>query len=120
MTLYKGNEQILPLDTEDSYENVAGEEEIYLEETEEELRTTLISSASNSTTTSYWIAVETHTEREGGQRERRHLASPRSAFAPQSTLQQERTQAVQDLLTGDSDDAPLSEGTLEDMLEDQN
>ena len=119
MTLYKSNEQNLTLDTESLYEKVASQEEVYLESTEEELRTTLISSASDSNTGSCWIAVETQTERETGWSERRRLASPRSTLAPQDTREQERTQAADDLLTGDSDDAPLSEQTVEQMLQEQ-
>ena len=116
MALYKSNEQI---DTEVFYEKIASQEEVYLESTEEEIRTTLISTASDSNTGSCWIAVETQTERETGSSGRRRLASPRSTLAPQDTLEQERTQAADDLLTGDSDDAPLSEETVEQMLDKQ-
>jgi hypothetical protein len=41
--IYESNDKNLPTDTETYYEAVAGQEEIYLEETEEEIRMILIS-----------------------------------------------------------------------------
>ena len=42
MSIYKSNDEKIPTDTEAYYEAVASQEEIYLEETEEELRAILI------------------------------------------------------------------------------
>lgn len=41
--IYESNDENIPTDTETCYEEVASQEEIYLEETEEEIRMILIS-----------------------------------------------------------------------------
>ena len=70
--------------TEECYEEQAWREEIYLEETEEELRIVLESDDSSSSQND-------------------------------SSIKQ-REQAIEELIIGDSDDPPLSEETVEDML----
>lgn len=120
MTLYKNTDPVLTFNMEDRCEKIASQEEVYLEETEEELRTSLISSASNSVERSYWIAVETHTDREISLIYGRPSPHQGSVLDEQAILEQQRARAAADLLTGDSDDAPISEDTLSEMLESQN
>ena len=43
MSIHTGNDKNIPIDTEACYETVASQEEIYLEETEEEVRAILTS-----------------------------------------------------------------------------
>lgn len=117
MTLYKSNEQILASTAEANFERLASQEETYLEETEEELRTTLIASSSEAASLGAWIAVETQIERAFWRSEQVRLASKHGSADPQATPEEERTHAAQDLLAGDLDDAPLSQEAIENMLQ---
>jgi len=66
------------------YEEQASQEEVYLEETEEELRMILCADEPSS---------------------------------PQNDcVSEEKGEAVEELITGDADDPPLSEQTIKDML----
>jgi hypothetical protein len=80
----ESNDENIPTDTEAYYEAVARQEEIYLEETEEELRVILESD---------------------------DPLPPRSECP-----NQQREPAAEELITGDSDDPPLSEEAVEEML----
>lgn len=82
MSIFKNNDEIIPTDTDACYEIVASQEEIYLEETEEELRAILV------------------------------LDEP----CPSKSVDEPLDQAAEELITGDSDDPPLSEETVVDML----
>ena len=80
----KSNDESIPTDTEAYCEKVASQEEIYLEETEEELRAILIFNNSS----------------------------------PSESLDEQLDHAVEELITGDSDDPPLSEETVVEMITD--
>ena len=84
MFIYESNAENIPTDTEAYYEAVASQEEIYLEETEEELRVILESD---------------------------DPLPPRS-----ERPSQHREPVAEELITGDSDDPPLSEEAVEEML----
>jgi hypothetical protein len=85
MFLYQRNDENIPTDREACYEAVASQEEIYLEETEEELRMILACD---------------------------------DPPAPQSeSSNQQRQDAAEELITGDSDDPPLNEEAVEEILE---
>jgi hypothetical protein len=84
MFIYESNDENIPTDTEAYYEAVACQEEIYLEETEGELRVILESD---------------------------DLPPPRS-----ERPNQRREPAAEELITGDSDDPPLSEEAVEEMF----
>ena len=77
MFINESNAENIPTDTEAYYEAVASQEEIYLEETEEELRVILESDD----------------------------PPPLRSERPN----QQRAHATEELLTGDSDDPPLSD-----------
>jgi len=81
----ENNGQGIPAHTEDYYEAIASQEEIYLEEVEENLRAILIS----------------------------YKPSPRKAA---ESLNEQLDHAAEELITGDSDDAPLSEEAVADAL----
>jgi hypothetical protein len=85
MFLYQRNDENIPTDREACYEAVASQEEIYLEETEEELRAILESDDS-------------------------------PPLRNDSPIQQ-REHAAEELITGDSDDPPLNEEAVEEILE---
>jgi hypothetical protein len=85
MYIYDPNDKKIPIGTEDYCEDVASQEESYLEDAEEEVRIKLEADDSQPL----------HNESLGRQRE----------------------EAEEDLITGDSDDLPLSEGSIEKMLE---
>ena len=73
----------LPNDFDACYEEIASQEEIYLEENEEEIRVILTAEVPS---------------------------------APRHSLSEQRTCAMEDLITGDPDDPPLSEEVIDDML----
>ena len=75
------------------YETVASEEEIYLEETEEEVFEVLI------------------TEDESTLRK-----NPLNRICVGETLNEQRIHAAEELITGDSDDPPLSEEDVSKLL----
>jgi len=78
------NHKNIPVRTDAYYEEQASQEEIYLEETEEELRMILESD---------------------------NAPLPRS-----ESPNQQRERAVEELIVDDSDDPPLSEEEIEEML----
>jgi hypothetical protein len=84
MCTYDGNDKNISVGTDVYYEEQASQEEIYLEETEEELRMILESD---------------------------DPPLPRS-----ESLDQQREHAAEELIIGDSDDPPLGEVTVEQML----
>jgi hypothetical protein len=86
----------IPNDADAYYETVASQEEIYLEETEEELRAILISEDPS-----------TYVQRESG--------CVDCCFVAES-LDEELCRAAEELITGDSDDPPLSEKAVAEML----
>lgn len=82
--IYQSDDQDIPAETEAYYEALAVQEEIYLEETEEELRLILESED----------------------------PPPPQGESPD----QLRERAVEELIAGDSDDPPLSEEDVEQLL----
>ena len=84
MCTYEGNDKNISIGTDAYYEEQASQEEIYLEETEEELRMIL---------------------------ECDDPPQPRS-----ESPDQQRGHAAEELIIGDSDDPPLSEETVKQIL----
>ncbi|MFL6306010.1 MAG: hypothetical protein ACJ72H_20960 [Candidatus Sulfotelmatobacter sp.] len=84
MCAQDSNDKNIPFQTDAYYEERALQEEIYLEETEEELRMIL---------------------------EFDDPPRPRS-----ENFNEEREHAAEELITGDSDDPPLTEEAVEDMI----
>lgn len=80
----------IPKDAEAYYETIASQEEIYLEETEEEVRAVLSSEAPSP--------LQNDNPRVG------------------EDLEEGVGQAAEELITGDSDDPPLSEDAVAEML----
>jgi DNA-directed RNA polymerase subunit F len=85
MDIYASTDETILIQTDTYYEEQASQEEVYLEETEEELRMILCADDSPS---------------------------------PQSEcVNEEQGEAVEELITGDADDAPLSEQTVREILD---
>jgi hypothetical protein len=84
MRLYDNGDRDIPIDSDACYEVVASQEEIYLEETEEELRMI--------------------------------LESDDLPTRPDESFNQQQEFAAEELIIGDSDDPPLSEETVLQML----
>ena len=85
MDIYARTDETILIQTDAYHEEQASEEEVYLEETEEELRMILCADDSPSP-----------------QRE---------------CVNEEQGEAVEELITGDADDPPLSEQTVSEMLD---
>lgn len=90
MSSYERNDENIPTDTEAYYETVASQEEIYLEEREEEVREVLDSETP--------VQNDTNSDR---------LAE---------SLDELLADAVEELISGDADDPPLSGQMIADML----
>jgi hypothetical protein len=91
MSIDKSNNENIPAHTKAYYEELASQEELYLEETEEEVRAILISDDPSMTETNNSPCIaESHDE--------------------------QLDHAAEELITGDSDDPPLSEETVAEML----
>ncbi len=93
MSTHRSNDENVRTDTEAYYETIASQEEIYLEEREEEVREVLTtedpSPSPNGTTKDSCTA---------------------------ESLDEQLTDAAEELITGDSDDPPLSLEEVGEML----
>jgi hypothetical protein len=95
------------------YEAVASQEEIYLEETEEEVRSILISNNDSSKTQRLRVTDS----REARQRPaKREPAMENELTTREGESLDNLDLAAEELIAGDSDDPPLSEETLAEML----
>jgi hypothetical protein len=102
MSIDDMNDENMPTDTEAYYEAVASQEEFYLEETEEELRAILI----------FGIPSVSRCEVE------KSMSDANNDARIAESLEEELNQAVEELITGDSDDPPLSKDAILEMLND--
>ena len=115
MSININNDKNIPIDPDACYEELASQEELYLEETEKEVVAILTSYVSpssqsdHSTTIGIWAERESALEIEGIMTD---LTSPRMVGNPDEQL----VEAVEELITGDSDDPPLSEDSVQEML----
>ena len=117
MSINANNDKNTPIDSDTCYEEQASQEELYLEETEEEVAAMLASYVSPASQNDRSAIINICTERES------HLeidgvitdtTSPRMVVKPDEQL----VEAVEELITGDSDDPPLSEDSVQEMLND--
>jgi hypothetical protein len=100
VSIYKSNDEKIPTDTEAYDEAVASQEQIYLEETEEELRAILIFDDPSPSRREVKRSVSDANN------------DPRVA----ESLDEQLNHAAEELITGDSDDPPLSEEAAVEML----
>ena len=118
MSINANNNKNVSVDTDARYEEVASQEELYLEKTEEEvvaiLNFSYVSPASQSDcSTLVDICAERKSDLEI-ERVTTDLTSPPMVGNPDEQL----VEADEELITGDSDDPPLSEGSIQEMLND--
>jgi hypothetical protein len=110
MSINANNNKNIPVDTDACYEEVASQEELYLEETEEEvvaILTSYVSPASQSDSTIIDICAERESDLEI-ERVTTDLTSPPTVGNPDERL----VEAAEELITGDSDDPPLNEDSI--------
>jgi len=100
MSLYKNDEENIPADNEAYYEAAACQEEIYLEEVEEEVRAILI------------FGDPPPSQRQ----EMRSMSDANNDFCVVESLDEQLDHAAEELITGDSDDPPLREETVVEMI----
>ena len=116
MLINMNNDKNIPTDTEACYEERASQEELYLEETEEEVVAILTSYVSPASQSDRSTIIDICAERESDldiEGVMTHLTKPRMVGNPDEQLE-----AVEELITGDSDDPPLSEEVVVEMLND--
>src|SRR5215469_5281443 len=94
------NDKDIPADPEAYYETLASQEEIYREETEEEVRAILISLDRSSTT-----------------KRRLNMTDEDDYTRLTETADEQLDQAAEELITGDSDDPPLSQEVVVEVHE---
>ncbi len=97
MSINMGDDKNAPTDTEAYYETIASQEEIYLEETKEELRVILTSDD----------PMPSRDE---------NMTDASNSPCTAGSFDEQLTHAAEELITGDSDDPPLSEETVAEML----
>ena len=117
MSINANNNEDIPIDTDACYENVASQEELYLEKTEEKVVAILTSYVSPASQSDRSTTIDVCAERESDveiERVMTDFTSPRIVGNPDEQL----VEAVEELITGDSDDPPLSEDSIEELLND--
>ena len=117
MATNKNNDKNIPCETEACYETLASQEEIYLEETEEEVRAILTSDDQSPSQTT---AIEWRNKIEGleldWEVEKNSMTNAGDDPSMATNLQEQLDHAAEELITGDSDDPPLSEETVVEMI----
>jgi hypothetical protein len=111
MSINANNNKNIPVDTDACYEEVASQEELYLEETEEELVAILTSYVSPASKSDRSTIIDIGAERESDleiERVTTDLTSPPMVGNPDEQL----VEAAEELITGDSDDPPLNEDSI--------
>ena len=117
MSINANNNKNIPVDKDACYEELASQEELYLEETEEGVVAILTSYVSPSSQRDRSTTIDICAEREAAleiEGIMTDLTSPRMVRNPDEQL----VEAVEELITGDSDDPPLSEDSIQEMLTD--
>lgn len=110
MSIDKSSDQNVQNHTDAYYEQVASQEEIYLEEREERARAVLISEKPASfgceqvSSDREWLDVK------------RSVTDANNNPGMAAGVDEQRDHAAEELITGDSDDPPLSEDAVAKML----
>ena len=116
MSINTTNGKNIPIDTQACYEELACQEELYLEETEDEVVATLTSYVSPTSKSDRSI-VDVRAKRESGleiEVAMTDVTTPRMV----TNADEQLVKAIEELITGDSDDPPLSEDSIQEMLTD--
>ena len=118
MSINMSNDKNIPTDTEACCEELASQEEIYLEETEEELRAILIFDDPSPSGNNSGMLAENCGERELHWEVNRSMSDGKNNPRIPESLDEQLVDAAEELITGDSDDPPLSEEAVVEMLDD--
>jgi ribosomal protein S7 len=115
MSINANNNKNIPVDKDARYEEVASQEELYLEETEEEVVAILTSYVSPISKSDRPI-VDVRAKRQSGLEIEvaTDVTNPRMV----TNADEQLVKAIEELITGDSDDPPLSEDSIQEMLTD--
>jgi len=121
MSINMNNDQNIPIDTDayyEYYEELASQEELYLAETEEEVRAILTSYVSSASGVARSIVTENCGLREPDLEETESITDPKNNARIAESLDEQLVDASEELITGDADDPPLSEEAVVEMLND--
>jgi hypothetical protein len=116
MSINMSKDKNIPTDTEAYYETVASQEEVYLEEREEELRAILTSDDSSPSQNNSLMLAENRGEREFDCEVERSMTDANNNPRVADSLDEQLNHAAEELITADSDDPPLSEEAVMEML----
>ena len=111
MSINANNNKNIPVDTDACYEEVAGQEELYLEETEEEVVAILTSYVSPASKSDRSTIIDICAERESDleiERVTTDLTSPPMV----GNRDEQLVEAAEELITGNLDDPPLNEDSI--------
>jgi hypothetical protein len=109
------NDKNTPTDSEAYYETVASQEEIYLEETEEELRV-ILTSGDLSPSQNISSMAEICRERQLDWKPERSMNDQDKDPRLGESLDEQLNHAAEELISGDSDDPPLSKEVVVEMV----
>jgi len=116
MPIYKSDDESILTDTNAYYETVASHEETYLEETEEELRVILISKDPSSSQNYNCRFVENCIDRKPDFEVKRSMIQTSGDVRIAQGFDDQLNQAAEELITGDSDDPPLGEDAVAELV----
>jgi hypothetical protein len=120
MSINTDNDKNIPIGTDayyEYYEELASQEELYLEETEEEVRAILTSYVSFAPRNVRSIVTECRF-RESNLELRESVTDPKNDRRIAESRDEQLVDASEELITGDADDPPLSEEAVQEMLND--
>ena len=117
MSININNDKNIPLDPNACYEELASQEELYLEETEEEVVAILNSYVSHASQSGRSTIIDICAERESDLKNEGVMTDPTNPRMV-GNRDERVVEAVEELITGDSDDPPLSEDSVQEMLHD--
>ena len=118
MSVEKVNDENTSIHTEAYYEALASQEELYLEETEEEVRAILSSYVSSASRNDRSIVTENCRLREPDLEVRGSMTDPKNNPRIAESRDEQLVDASEELIPGDVDDPPLSEESVQEMLND--
>lgn len=116
MSVDKSDDENTPAHTEAYYEELASQEELYLEETEEEVRVILTSYVSSASQHDRSILTENCGLPEPDLEVRGSMTDPRNNPRITESRDEQLVDAAEELITGDADDPPLREEAVEETL----
>ena len=118
MSINTNNDNNTSIDTDACYEELASQEELYLEETEQEIVAILTAYVSPASQTDRSTMIDICTERESDLEIDRAMTDSTDNPRMTGSRDDQLVDAVEELIIGDSDDPPLSEEAVQEMLQD--